>query len=72
MKKSDAYNFPVVGMDDGFIGVISIGEIRDTLYEDQMDELILAGDITKEAEAVVHAGQELSEAIDIFEMILSI
>ncbi|RKY41476.1 MAG: cation:proton antiporter [Candidatus Makaraimicrobium thalassicum] len=67
MKKSNAYKFPVVGMDGNFMGVISLGEIRDTFYEEQMDMLILAGDIVRESDVVVHAKQELRDAMDIFE-----
>lgn len=67
MKKSDAYIFPVVSMEGDFLGVISLGEMRDTFYEEQMDNLILAGDIYREAEAVVYADQELSEAMEIFD-----
>ncbi|MFC1480383.1 cation:proton antiporter [Candidatus Omnitrophota bacterium] len=66
MKKSDAYKFPVVGMSGDFIGVISLGEIRDTFYEEQMDQLILAGDIVRVADTVVYAGQELKTAMDVF------
>lgn len=67
MKKSDAYNFPVVGMDGNFQGLISLGEMRDTFYEDQMDQLVLAGDIVREADAVVYAKQGLKDATDIFD-----
>ena len=67
MKKSDAYIFPVVKMNDDFMGVISIGEIRDTFYEEQMDQLILAGDIVRETDAIVYADQPLKDAMDVFE-----
>ena len=67
MKKSDAYNFPVVSMDGNFLGLISLGEMRDTFYEEQMDQLILAGDIYREADTVAYAGQELKDAMDMFE-----
>jgi len=67
MKKSDSYNFPVVSMSESFMGIISLGEIRDTFYEEQMDQLVLAGDIVHEVDAVAHANQPLRSAIDIFE-----
>ncbi|MFH1553206.1 MAG: cation:proton antiporter [Candidatus Omnitrophota bacterium] len=66
MKESDAYKFPVVSVDGNFVGVISLGDIRDTFYEGQMDQLILAGDIVREAETVVYAGQELRVAMEVF------
>lgn len=67
MKQSDAYNFPVVKMNGDFLGVISLGEMRDTFYEEQMDNLILAGDIYRDADAVVYAEQPLGAAMKIFE-----
>ncbi|MFQ5953186.1 MAG: cation:proton antiporter [Candidatus Omnitrophota bacterium] len=66
MKKSDSYNFSIVGMDGKFMGVTSLGEIRDTFYEEQMDQLILAGDIVRKVDAIAYLGQELKEAIDLF------
>ena len=67
MKKSDAYNFPVVSMDGDFLGLISLGEMRDTFYEEQMDNLILAGDIYREADTIAYAGQDLKDAMDMFD-----
>ena len=66
MKKSEAYNFPVIGMSDDFTGIITLGEMRDTFYEEQMDMLILAGDIVKETANVVYSDQPLSIAVDLF------
>jgi Kef-type K+ transport system membrane component KefB/CBS domain-containing protein len=66
MKKSDADNFPVVSMGDKFMGITTLGEIRDTFYEEQMDQLILAGDIVREIDTVVYLGQDLKEAMAIF------
>ena len=69
MKQSgEAYKFPVNNMDGKFVGIISLGEIRDTFYEEQMDELILAEDIVRNVEAVVYAGDELKNAINIFKL----
>ncbi|MEA3489780.1 MAG: cation:proton antiporter [Candidatus Omnitrophota bacterium] len=67
MKKSSAYNFPVVGMDGDFLGIISLGEIRDTFYEEQMDQLILAGDIVRDVDAVAYADQALKHSVDVFD-----
>ncbi|MBU1083623.1 MAG: cation:proton antiporter [Candidatus Omnitrophota bacterium] len=66
MKKSEAYNFPVVDMKGDFIGIILLGEMRDTLYEEQMDSLILAGDLVRDINAVVYAEDDLRMAIDMF------
>jgi len=66
MKSGEGYNFPVLGMDGKFLGVISMGEIRDTFYEEQMDLLVLAGDIVREVDTVVYAGQTLKGAMDTF------
>ena len=67
MKQSDAYSFPVISMDGNFMGVISLGEIRDTFYEDQMDNLIVAGDIVREVDALAYAGEELKDAMYTFD-----
>jgi len=67
MKRSEAYSFPVLGMDGNFLGVISLGEMRDTFHEEQMDLLVLAGDLVREVDAIVYAKQDLKDAIDIFE-----
>jgi CBS domain-containing protein len=66
MKKSDAYIYPIVGMDEKYIGVTSLGEIRDAFYEEQLDQLILAGDIVREMDSVVYLGQQLNDAMEIF------
>ncbi len=66
MKKSDAYTFPVIGMNGDFLGVISLGEIRETFYEEQMDQLIVAGDIVREASVAVYADQDLKPTMDVF------
>ncbi len=66
MKKSDAYNFPVVALNGDFIGIISLGEIRDTFYEEQMDQLILAEDIVRKVDIVAYVKQELKTVMDIF------
>ena len=67
MKQSTAYSFPVVGMNGDYMGIITLGDMRDVFYEEQLDQLVLAGDIVREADAVVYAGQELKDAIDIFQ-----
>jgi CBS domain-containing protein len=66
MKRSDSYTFPVVGMDGNFQGVISLGEIRETFYEEQMDQLILAGDLVRDPGAVIYEGQGLKDAMNMF------
>jgi len=66
MKKTEADHFPVTRMNGEFLGVISLGEMRDTFNEEQMDLLVLAGDIVREMDLYAYADQELSEAMDIF------
>jgi Kef-type K+ transport system membrane component KefB len=66
MKKSNSFIFPVVGMDGNFMGILSLGEMRDTFNEEQMDLLVLAGDIVQEVDTVVYAQQSLEEAMKIF------
>ncbi|MDP8258730.1 MAG: cation:proton antiporter [Candidatus Aadella gelida] len=66
MKNSESYNFPVVSMAGEFVGIISLGEMRDTFHEEQMDTLVLAGDLVKNVDTVVYATQDLRTAIDIF------
>ena len=66
MKKSDSFHFPIVSREGKFLGITTLGEIRDTFYEDQMDMLVIAGDIVREINDVVYAGDPLSNAIDMF------
>jgi len=66
MKKSDAMHFPIVSREGKFLGITTLGEIRDTFYEEQMDMLIVAGDIVREINDVVYAGDALSDAIHMF------
>jgi len=66
MKESESYNFPVVSMEGDFVGIISLGEIRDTFYEEQLNDLILAEDLFKETDTVIYADEDLREAIDVF------
>ncbi len=67
MKQSDSYNFPVVNMKGDFIGIISLGDMRDVLDEEQMDQLVLAGDVVKEVDDVSYAQQGLDAAMEIFD-----
>lgn len=67
MKNSDGYNFPVIGMDEKFIGVTSLSEVRETFYEEQMDQLIVAGDMVREIGEVVFEGEDLKTAIEMFQ-----
>ncbi|MBU1894243.1 MAG: cation:proton antiporter, partial [Candidatus Omnitrophica bacterium] len=66
MKESNANNFPVVSMDDKFRGVISLSDLRDTFNEEQMDQLILAGDIVREVDIVAYTDQELKDVMQVF------
>lgn len=67
MKESDSYHFCVVGMDGKFVGVISLGEVRDAFYEEQMDDLVLARDLVCKVENTIESNRPLSEAVKIFE-----
>lgn len=67
MKQSAAYHFPVISMGGDFIGVISLGEMRDTFNEEQMDQLVLAGDMVNDVDEVAYAGQSLKEVMELFE-----
>ena len=66
IKKSDDYTFPVVGLNGDFVGIIPLGEIRDTFNEEQMDNLILAEDIVREATEIAYVDQPLSEIVSKF------
>jgi len=66
MKRSDGYYFSVTGLNGQFIGVTSLGEIRETFYEEQMDMLVVAGDIVSETSDLVYAESDLKTAVDIF------
>jgi len=66
MKESEGYHFPIVGTDGKYIGLTSLGEIRDTFYEEQMDQLVLAGDIVTESDDFVFQNEDLSIAMEMF------
>ncbi|MFH1665389.1 MAG: cation:proton antiporter [Candidatus Omnitrophota bacterium] len=66
MKESDAYDFSVVGMDGKFMGIISLGELRETFNEVQMDQLVLASDIVQAVGTVAYADQDLRDVMKIF------
>jgi Mg/Co/Ni transporter MgtE len=66
MKKSDSYNFPIVDLNGKFMGITTLGEIRDTFYEEQMDQLILAGDIVHGVSALAYLGQNLKDVVEVF------
>jgi len=66
MKKSYSMYFPIVNRDGKFLGITTLGEIRDTFYEEQMDMLVVAGDIVREINDIVYAQDPLDKAIHMF------
>ncbi|MFH1797790.1 MAG: cation:proton antiporter [Candidatus Omnitrophota bacterium] len=66
MKKSDAYNFPVVDISGDFVGIISLGDVRDAFNEEQMDLLVLAGDMLRDVSVTAYGEQDLKTVMDIF------
>jgi CBS domain-containing protein len=66
MKKSDSYHFPIVSREGKFLGITTLGEIRNAFYEEQMDMLVLAGDVVREIDDIVYAGDPLGKAIHMF------
>ncbi|MFH1854544.1 MAG: cation:proton antiporter [Candidatus Omnitrophota bacterium] len=67
-KHSDSYHICVVDKNKNLLGIISLGELRSTFMEQELDlnNLILAKDIAEPAARVLYAAQPLKEAIEIF------
>ncbi|NQT32706.1 MAG: cation:proton antiporter [Candidatus Omnitrophica bacterium] len=68
MKQTDSYTYSVIGADGSFKGLITLGEMRDTFNEEQMDQLVLAGDLVQDPVFVASEEQPLKDVIDEFKI----
>ncbi len=67
IKEKESYHFPVVNKYGELVGVISLGSLRDTFMEEQLNQIILARDVAEPIENVLYQDQPLKEAISIFD-----
>lgn len=67
IKERESYNFPVVDKEGGLVGLISLGSLRNVFREAELDKVILASDLAVPAGTVLHKGQPLKEAFEIFD-----
>ena len=67
-KNSDSYHVCVVDNAKNLLGIISLGELRSTFLEQELElnSLVLARDMAEPAARVLYANQPLKEAIEIF------
>ncbi len=68
IRESESYHFCVIDKENKLLGLISLGDLRSTLMEDEegLDELVRAKDIAVPAVEHIEASQPLKEAIDKF------
>ncbi|VAW11629.1 hypothetical protein MNBD_BACTEROID05-980, partial [hydrothermal vent metagenome] len=66
VKKEDAFNYPVVDNKGSLYGVITMKELKDALFENDLENFILAGDISIPARFVLFPDQPLDNAFEIF------
>jgi len=67
IKQEDSFHSPVVGLNGAHIGSISLNNLKEALYEEELKDLLLAGDIAVEDVWTVAQKQPLREAMDLFE-----
>ncbi len=66
VKKGEAINYPVVDKDFKFHGIITMKELKDALFENELENFILAGDIAVPTRFVLSPEQPLSKAFEAF------
>ncbi len=66
VKKEDSFNYPVVDKKGSLYGVITMKELKDALFENDLENFILAGDISIPARFVLLPDQPLNNAFEIF------
>lgn len=68
VKQKETYNFPIVDGDQRLVGQISLSELKDAIFEDDLVEFILAEDVAVSPQLIVTEGQPLKEVYEMFEM----
>jgi len=66
IKERESYHFPVVNNQDELVGLISLGELRSTFSEEELNKLVLASDVASPVSKVLYQDQPLKEAFEIF------
>jgi CBS domain-containing protein len=67
IKERESYHFPVVNNQSQLIGLISLGGLRSTFLEEQLNQIILARDVAVPVGRVLYQDQPLKEAFEIFD-----
>ncbi len=67
IKEQESYYFPVANNKDELTGLISLGDLRTTFAEEQLNPIVLAKDIALPVDRVLYEGQPLKEAFEIFD-----
>ncbi len=66
IKERESYHFPVVDKKGDLIGIISLGNLRSVLAEEQLNQIVLAEDVASPVEKVIYSRQPLNEALEAF------
>ncbi|GAB4239599.1 MAG: chloride channel protein [Deltaproteobacteria bacterium] len=64
VTRSGASHFPVVDRDGRMTGIVSINDLREILFEDTVDQLIVARDVATPNVVRVHWNDTLQQALD--------
>jgi Kef-type K+ transport system membrane component KefB/CBS domain-containing protein len=67
IKERESYHFPVVNNQNELVGLISLGSLRSTFLEEQLNQIILAKDVAIPVGKVLYQEQPLKEAFEIFD-----
>ena len=66
VKKEDSFNYPVVDKELKLRGVITMKELKGALFESDLENFILAGDIAAPTRFVLFPNQPLDKAFEDF------
>jgi len=66
VKEEDSFNYPVIDKEHRLLGVITMKELKDALFENDLVNFILAEDIAAPIRFVLFPEQPLEKAFEIF------
>ena len=66
IKERESFHFPVVDKKGDIVGIISLGNLRSVLAEEQLNQIVLAEDVASPVEKVIYKDQPLDEALKAF------
>ena len=66
VKEKDTFNYPVVDKEGRLQGIITLRELKDALFERNLEPIILAEDIAIPSHLAAYTDQPLKEVFDIF------